>query len=67
MRVGGENHRAVISDGDGVLVVRGGQVVVGRDDPTIGARTHMIDPIVTIGSMAMTIPARRRTPLPFFP
>ena len=42
MGVGSENHRAVIGDGDGVLVVRGGQVVVGRDDPTIGARAHMI-------------------------
>ena len=42
MRVGGENHRTVIGDGNGVLVVRGGQVVVGRDDPTIGARAHMM-------------------------
>ena len=42
MRVGGENHRTVIGDGDGVLVVRGGQVVVGRDDPTVGARAHMV-------------------------
>ena len=42
MGVGGENHRTVVGDGDGVLVVRGGQVIVGRDNPTIGARAHMI-------------------------
>ena len=29
MRVGGENNRSVIGDGDGILVMRGGQVVVG--------------------------------------
>ena len=31
MGIRGENHRTVIGNGDGVLVVRGGQVVVGRD------------------------------------
>ena len=42
MGIRGKNHRAVIGNGDGVLVVRGGQVVVGRNDPTIGACAHMI-------------------------
>ena len=42
MGIRGKNHRAVIGNGDGVLVVRGGQVIVGRNDPTIGARAHMI-------------------------
>lgn len=38
----GENHRTVIGNGDGVLVVRGGQVIVGRNNPTVGARAHMV-------------------------
>ena len=42
MGIRGKNHRAVIGNGDGVLVVRGGQMVVGRNDPTIGACAHMI-------------------------
>ena len=42
MGIRGDNHRTVIGNGDGVLVVRGGQVVVGRNNPTVGARAHMV-------------------------
>ena len=41
MGIRGENHRTIIGNGDGVLVVRGGQVIVGRNNPTVGARAHM--------------------------